>query len=169
MRKLFFAAATLASTFLFAQTASTPVQAGLLTGSWTIVMDGHEGTLTISSVSATGDVSFNLLVPTLGINPSGPNDFRRGFWDESSQTISLLFVPVSAMCVLPPVVTNVSFGDSFLFEGYQFQTPAVAAPGQDVVWALVGHFTVIGTAPGGLTPSARRNKYGWRATIPQQL
>ena len=138
----------------------------LLTGTWTIVADGHEGTLHINSVAPTGEVNFALVIP--GFAGTGGNDFNSGYWDESSQTITLHITKYDLGPIDPgPGIPN--FYASFAFEGCQFPMPAQPLPGQDVVWTLVGHFNMIGSGPGGPTPSARRHRFGWRATLNQTL
>ena len=59
---------------------------------------------------------------------------------------------------------------SFLFEGDQFSMPARPLPGQDVLWPLVGYFSMFGEGvQGGPVPNARRHRFGWRATLNQMI
>ena len=132
----------------------------LLTGNWSIVVEGYEGTLDISSVSSSGSVSFTVTIAglLLGTDP-GTNEFQVGYWDESSQTITL---HVTKLYQGGPQLNH-----AYLFEGYQFPTPAQPAPRQDVVWTLVGQVTILGEGPNEmffLSPNARRHRFGWRAT-----
>jgi hypothetical protein len=138
----------------------------LIPGTWSIIAEGHEGTLQIMSVASTGHILFKLTIGGIGlVTTSETAVFEAGYWDESSQTITLHVTTYDPNVLNPPA----KFLDSFLFEGYQFQTPAQPQPGQDVLWTLVGHVTTLGSAPGGLTPSARRHRFGWRATLTQTL
>jgi hypothetical protein len=90
--------------------------------------------------------------------------FKIGYWNESSQAITLATTTYASL-MLPP-----NFLGTFLFEGYLFQTPAQPQPGQDLLWTLVGHVTAVGIPAGsGLTTSARRHRFGWRATFSQTL
>jgi hypothetical protein len=135
----------------------------LLTGQWSIIANGREGTLNIGNVSATGIVGFNMDIAQVVNVALPPNHFqhRVGFWDESSQSITLHLENYQNLPNVP-----FPFIDSFLFEGCQFQMPAQPAPGQDVTWNLAGLFTVFG---GSLQPNSRRHRFGWRASYTQAL
>jgi hypothetical protein len=139
----------------------------LLTGAWTFALEGHEGALNINSVSSTGQVDFSTSVPSLGIGFG--QEFRSGFWDESSQNLTL---HVTVFAQFPSPDPNqpdpLAFQYSLWFEGHQFPTPAQPLPGQDVVWTLVGHVIAVG-GPQVLNPSARRHRFGWRASLSQTL
>jgi hypothetical protein len=97
------------------------------------------------------------------------NAVSRGFWNEPTQAITLhVFeadpvIPPEGTPWRPPLA-------SFLFAGYQFAKPARAMPGQDIVWTLVGHFSMFDDrAVGGPAASARRHNFGWSATINQTV
>jgi hypothetical protein len=143
----------------------------LLTGNWNLSIDGYNGTLAIEDVSKTGDVVFHLSIPAFGVGVNLPTGrFRSGFWDESSQTITLHAVEYKKDA-------DPTFLISLAFEGYQFPTPVEAPPGQDVIWTLSGSCSAIGLPPANVmnqghihfTPTARRHRFGWRAQLGQAL
>lgn len=122
-----------------------------------MIANGHEGTLIINFVQPNGEVSFMLTVNSLGLGPQQVQAIaRRGFWDEAAQAITLQIVETSGP----------NDGRAITFEGWQFQMPVAAVPGQDVTWHLTGVFTSIG--PQGLS-NARRQRFGWHATQTQTL
>src|SRR5262245_33369102 len=138
----------------------------LLTGAWTIEIEGHEGALNINSVSPLGQVDFFMSIPSLGVGVV-PDQFRSGFWDESSQNLALHVTTVLQFPSPDPNQPNpVAFQYSLWLEGHQYPTPAQPSPGQDVLWTLVGHVNTVG-GPQVLNPSARRHRFGWRATLSQ--
>ena len=135
----------------------------LIFGNWAIIVEGREGSLDLQGVDPSGNISFNLDIPGIGLSGVAVM-FKTGYWNESSQAITLAATAYTAL-VLPP-----NFLGTFLFEGYLFQTPAQPQPGQDLLWTLVGHVTAVGIPAGsGLTTSARRHRFGWRATFSQTL
>lgn len=135
----------------------------LLTGSWKIVADGHVGELSIVGVSSTGQLQFNLSIPTLlGLVAGGSPSFV-GFWDESSQTITFQHVvpDITPNAVVIPRI-------SLTFTGHLFKAPVQPAPGQDVTWTLAGSFVAF-NGPATTLSTSRRNRFGWVATISQSL
>jgi hypothetical protein len=81
----------------------------LLTGTWALVSNGHEGQINIVSVAQNGTLDFSLVLPGVGVPNSGISYY--GTWDEGSQTITL------NMMGLAPGLANVLLR----FEGCQFQ------------------------------------------------
>jgi hypothetical protein len=136
----------------------------ILVGTWALVADGHEGTLEIHSVSTTGVLNATLTIPGIVQNSAS-----KGFWNEATQALTLQVfeadreIPPDGAPWQPPPA-------SCLFTGFQFAKPARALPGQDVVWTLVGHFSMFDErALGGPSPNARRHNFGWLATINQTV
>jgi hypothetical protein len=127
----------------------------LLLGTWLIVANGHEGELFIDGVTPQGNVGYYFLLPAFQLSGPDPNQRRWGFWDESSQAITL-------------DVYNVQFHSAFSFEGCQFQMPVQTIPGQDVTWNLAGLFTATG-AQNPIQPNSRRNRFGWHAAHTQTI
>jgi hypothetical protein len=135
----------------------------LLTGDWSLVAEGFEGTLVIQSVSASGVLGFLISARPLGLgNPV--SEFRTGFWDESSQAMTLQVVTFT----LREDGQFAGHNAQFSFEGCLFRTPAQAGPAEDVLWTLQGLFSMTGAAS-GFAPTSRRHRFGWNATLKQTL
>jgi len=121
-------------------------------GNWKAVVNGAEEDLAIAAPGADG-----VFTGTFGLAPI------RGFWDEVSQRVTF--------------TVTVFFGAGFptiaLFTGYLFRTPPNAAPGRDVVATIAGTVQAnVGDAGPGTFPAlgtARRNVFGWLATITEVL
>ena len=114
----------------------------LLTGNWSITINGHESTLSITSISGDGRVDGLL----------GGAGFS-GFWNEAAQMI----------------VMQIS-GSGPILTGYLFTVPAVPPPGGDVKWNLCGYVTVAPDASNAfVNPNSRRMIFGWRAEITQVI
>ena len=153
----------------------------LLTGEWKIVADGHQGTLIVEGVTATGELQFRLRVPGLDVPPESSQclTLSRGYWDEGSQSITLHVTNIEVVGVDLSSFTatggRVAFGfrDSLIFRGHQFPTPRESVAPQDIVWTLVGGFSLARdeawARPGGTRSNARRSQFGWYATISQAL
>jgi hypothetical protein len=134
----------------------------LMTGSWALVANGHQGELIINSVPSTGIIGFDIAAEGIGIGLGQLVSKRAGFWDESSQLITLHITTHTP-------VEPVQFFHNFAFEGYQYSTPAQLTPGRDITWTLVGHFSMTGATPILTTPTFRRHRFGWSATITQTV
>jgi hypothetical protein len=113
----------------------------LPTGDWKANVNGVAVDLVINAPNAEG-----VFDGTLG-------DVQiRGFWDESSQTISFGLILPTHLPVAPIAMYTASL----------LRSPAPAAPGQDVTVTLSGSMRTTPDWPGS---SARRNVFGWFAQI----
>jgi hypothetical protein len=117
-------------------------------GPWKMNNNGDETTLTILSVDpGTGAV----LMELLGTGPFA------GLWDETSRKI--LFSG-------PGQDHAGRQGPQRFYEGFLFSTPRNPAPGQDVVWTLVGSVQITDAPTAqGMGGNARRNTFGWFAQV----
>jgi hypothetical protein len=139
-----------------------------MTGVWRIVVDGHEGDLIVQSVgSQMGEIVFALSLPAFNITPSAPV-VRFGFWDESSQAITLQCVRIASEGA---EVVQPSPDASVTFSGHLFRTPPPqqGPPGADVLWTLAGTCVVFGAMGAGIGATSRRHRVGWLATINQTV
>ncbi len=115
------------------------------TGPWKLIVNGQEGVLLIQSESSDGTLTASAFI-----------DWQlKGSFNEVSQ-----------MIILTATVGGFHIGT---FTGCLFRTPLLPAPGQDVVATLLGQVLVSHyTDLGGNHPipwTARRNVYGWMATV----
>ena len=121
-------------------------------GTWKINLNGTEASFTITGVDPDGNVSGSL--------PLLFSDGIAGFWDETSQELTLAPLPLTEgehRTILP-----------MIFKGYLLSTPSSPRPGQDVVYTLTGYYQEIVLDPNPSGPrdvSSRRNIFGWFAQI----
>lgn len=116
-------------------------------GDWKGNFNGVEATLRFDPPSATGQISGRLF-----------NADFRGFWDETTQTITFPLTVIFEGAT--PVIA--------LFKGHMFRTPQDPEPGRDVLATLTGQFDVTPSSaalPFVATGTARRNVFGWYAQI----
>lgn len=116
-------------------------------GTWKANLNGTEVDLRLDPPSQTGVIAGN------AVNA----DFR-GFGDEASQRLTFALTVVFEGAT--PVMA--------LFVGYLFRTPANPEPGRDVQATLSGTFQMTPSSaalPFAATGSARRNVFGWTASI----
>ena len=123
----------------------------LKNGQWKMNQNGTEVTLNINSVNPDGGVSGSI----------GGQDFV-GVWDETSRTITFA-CPAAGVGT---AVSGVAGPPPRVYKGFLFSTPRNPAPGQDVVWTLVGsfQFSDVNSAV-NMGGNARRTVFGWFAQI----
>jgi hypothetical protein len=120
----------------------------LLTGQWRAFVNGLEGDLTIDSVDGNGRVSGELIVPGV-VNPSAQG--LVGLWDEASGALTFFWL-----------------GGEVVFTAHHFQSSSRAEEGRDITHTLAGHCVVRAPGPlGTLSPTARRQQFGWFAQLTQ--
>jgi hypothetical protein len=121
----------------------------LQTGPWQIVMNGTQGTLSITSVDTSGLVTGNL---NFGPNPAAAGYAILGRWDEAGKRLNFHTV----RSVLPP-----GAGRDLAFTGYLFKD-AMRMPGLpgDVAYTLAGHYLDFSD-----TGSPDQHDFGWYAQL----
>jgi hypothetical protein len=127
----------------------------LPTGVWRINVNGFTGELTLDAPDPTnGSTHGQLSLPSLAA-------LIRGGWDEASQRLTFSLVQ-------PMPDGGVQFLPQF-FRGLLFRTPfSDSGTGQDIQWTLVGSvYEPVLNGDLGFTGSARRNEFGWHATLTQ--
>jgi hypothetical protein len=118
-------------------------------GTWSANVNGVEAELSLSPPNEHGVFLGRLFETDV-----------RGYWDEVSQAVTFSLTVIFDNAT--PIVA--------IFEGYLFRSPPEPAPGRDVVATMTGSFHV---TPGNLglaegfpgKGSARRNRFGWYASI----
>lgn len=131
----------------------------LLAGTWNININGAEGQLNITSLTAEGFLNGSITLP--GIN----NLLLSGVWNEASQSLFFeTMVPITGS-----LGGAVSGGNQRAqFFGYLFTSQGFRPAGADIKWVLCGH--VSGPTSNGLSVlgvTSRRVKFGWYAEINQ--
>jgi len=117
-------------------------------GAWKLNENGVEDALKITSVDPNSGVVAGSI---------GANSFA-GLWDETSRTLTF-FAPVLSGGEVEPAPPR-------FYKGFLFSTPRNPAPGQDVLWTLVGFVQVTDSAAAGVMGgNVRRNMFGWFAQI----